>query len=182
MKKTAIYLLFFLLFISCKDDFIIDINSKKTSEKEFKITLTTNFPENTIFSITAERIYKRKNNGNYYGGVHYYSSEYGIKNGKLEFILKVNDSMWINNYNQYREDGNLNEFKNKKLTEIDYKSIKDSIEISVVYSPRFLFNQKSNVKKSLGENGENIKGKGTIKMDGIKVFEKSIKIFSKFEK
>jgi hypothetical protein len=173
MKKTIIYLLFFLLFISCKDDFIIDINSKKISKKEIKVTITTNFPENTIFSITAERIYKRKNNENYYGGTHYYSSEYGIKNGKLEFKLKINDSVWISNYNQYRKD--------EKLTEIDYKSIKDSIEISVVYSPKFLFNQKSNVKKILGENGENIRGKGTIKMDGIKVFEKSIKIFSKFE-
>ena len=181
MKKNTIYLLFFLLFISCKNDFIIDINSRKTSEKEFKVTISTNFPENTIFSITAERIYKRKNNENYYGGTHYYSSEHGIKNGKLEFILKVNDSMWINKYNLHRENEKLNKFKNNKLTEIDYKSIKDSIEISVVYSPRFLFNQKDNVKKILGENGENIRGKGTIKMDGIKIFEKSIKIFSQFE-
>jgi hypothetical protein len=35
--------------------------------------------------------------------------------------------------------------------------------------------------EALGEKGENIKGKGTIKIDGIKMFTKSIKIYSKFE-
>jgi hypothetical protein len=179
MKKIAIYLLPFLFFISCKDDFTIDINSQKISEKRIKTIITTNFPENTIFSISAERIYKRKNNPSYYGGLHYYSSEYGIKDGKIEFTFNVNDNEWINDYNKQREiELRLN---NKEFTEIDYKSIKDSIEISIIYSPKLLFNQEDNVKKILGNKGENINGKGTIEIKDIRMFKKSINIYDKFE-
>ena len=181
MKKIAIYLLPFFLFISCKDDLSIDISSKKISEKKINIIITTNFPENTIFSISAERIYKRKDNTDYYGGVHYYSSEYGVKNGLVEFTLNINDNEWIKDYNQHKEYITKKFPSNKEFTEIDLNSIKDSIEVSVVYSPEYLFNQKNNVLEILGEKGENIKGKGTIKIDGIKMFTKSIKIYSKFE-
>ncbi len=113
--------------------------------------------------------------------MHYYSSEYGIKNGKIEFTLNINDNKWIKNYNQRRESVNKRYPSNKEFTEIDFKSIKDSIEISIVYSPKLLFNQKNNVKKILGEKGENINGKGTIKIDDFKMFKKSIRIYSKFE-
>lgn len=181
MRKIAFYLLLLLIFTSCKNDFTVNINSEKISEKKIKIIITTNFPENTIFSISAERIYKKKDNSNYYGGIHYYSSKYGVKNGKIEFTFDINDNEWINYYNEQRDLQEKLRINNKDFTEIDYKSIKDSIEISIVYSPKLFFNQEDNVKKILGEKGENINGKGTIKIDGIKMFKKSIKIYSKFE-
>ena len=180
MKKIAIYLLFFSSFISCKDDFTININPKKKSEKKIETTITTNFPENTIFSITAERLYKRKNDSNVYGGTHFFSREFPVKNGMIEFSFEVNDSEWIKNYNQYREIEKKTNPSNKELTEIDYESIKDSLEISVFYNP--IFERNENVKKIVGENGKNLKGKGTIKLEDEKIFRVSKKIYWKFEK
>ena len=179
MRKIGIYLLLLLIFTSCKSYFTVNLNSEKISEKKIKTIITTNFPENTIFSISAERIYKRKKNPNYYRGIHYYSSEYGVKDGKIEFTFDINDKKWINDYNEQRE----RELRrnNKDFTEIDYKSIKDSIEISIIYSPKFLFNQEDSVKKILGNKGENINGKGTIKIEDIRIFKKSINIYNKFE-
>jgi hypothetical protein len=180
MKKIEIYLLLILIFTSCKSYFTVNVSTEKISEKKIKTIITTNFPENTIFSISAERIYKRKKNPNYYGGLHYYSNVDGVKDGKIEFTFEVNDNIWINNYNEHRE--RQLRMNNKEFTEIDYESIKDSIEISIFYSPKLLFSQEDNVKKILGNKGENINGKGTIKIDDVRIFKKSINIYNKFKK
>ena len=180
MKKIGIYLILILLLTSCKRDFEININPKKTSENKFKTVVETNFPENTIFSITVERLYKRKNNPNIYGGTHFFSREFPVKNGKVEFTFEVNDKKWIKDYNEYREGDKKNEFPNKELTEIDFNSIKDSLEISVFYNPSF--ERDENVKKIVGENGKNLNGKGTIKLENEKIFRKTKSIYKKFEK
>ena len=180
MKKIGIYLMLILLITSCKKDFEININPKKISENKFKTIIRTNFPENTIFAITVERLYKRKNNPNEYSGTHFFSREFQVKNGKVEFSFEVDDQKWIKYYDKYREDDKRNEFPNKELTEIDFKSIKDSLEISVLYNP--IFESDENVRKILGENGKKLSGKGTIKLEDEKIFRTAKKIYSKFEK
>jgi len=180
MRKIGIYLLMFSLLTSCKEDFTININPKKISEKKIRTVIKANFPENTIFSITAERLYKRKNNSNIYGGTHFFSREFPVKNGIIEFSFEVNDSQWIKYYNEYRESEKKINPSNKELTEIDYESIKDSLEISVFYNP--VFERSENVKKIVGENGMNLNGKGTIELENEKTFRVSKKIYWKFEK
>lgn len=180
MKNIGIYLILILLITSCKKDFEINITPKKISEKKIKTIIKTNFPENTIFSITVERLYRRINNVNIYGGTHFFSRELPVKNGKIEFSFEVNDKEWIKYYNEHREDDKRNEFPNKELTEIDFKSIKDSLEISVFYNP--IFERDENVKKILGENGKNLSGKGTIELENEKIFRIRKNIYSKFEK
>ncbi|QXP68467.1 hypothetical protein [Polaribacter sp. AHE13PA] len=180
MKNIGIYLILILLITSCKKDFKINITPKKISEKKFKTIIKTNFPENTIFSITVERLYQRKNNPNIYGGTHFFSREFPVKNGEIEFSFEVNDKEWIKYYNEHREDDKRNEFPNKELTEIDFKFIKDSLEISVFYNP--IFERDENVKKIIGENGKNLSGKGTIELENEKIFRITKSIYSKFEK
>jgi hypothetical protein len=180
MKKIGIYLLLILLSTSCKKDFEININPKKISDNKFKTIVETNFPENTIFSITVERLYKRKNNPNTYSGTHFFSREFPVRNGKVEFSFKANDKEWIKYYNQHREDDKEREFPNSELTGIDFESIKDSLEISVFYNP--IFERDENVKKIVGENGENLKGKGTIKLETENIFRVTKSIYNKFGK
>ena len=177
MKNLIIILLILTLFISCKNDLTINIEAQKINDKKVKTTITTNFPENTVFSITATRIYKRKNNPNYYSGVHYFSRELAVKNGIIEFSFDVNDKDWIDSYNNFRESENQFD---KELTEIDFKSIQDSLEISVFYEPRL--ERDYEVKKVLGEKGEKIRGKGTIEIDDYNVFNEKIKIYDRFER
>ena len=180
MRKIGIYLLLITLFTSCKDEFTISINPKKISKKEVRTVIKTNFPENTIFSITVERLFKRKNSLKVYSGTHFFSRELPVKNGKIEFYFEVNDNKWIMEDNEDREfEKNINSSKNY-LTEIDYESIKDSLEISVFYNP--VFEQNENVKKIIGENGKNLNGKGTIELEEEKIFRVSKKIYWKFEK
>jgi hypothetical protein len=179
MKNIGIYLILILLISSCKKDFEINITPKKISKNKFRTIIKTNFPENTIFSITVERLYRRKSNPNIYGGTHFFSREFPVKNGKIEFSFEVNDRKWIEYYNQHREDDKRNEFPNKELTEIDFKSIKDSLEISVFYNP--IFERDENVKKILGENGKQLSGKGTVELENEKIFRITKSIYSRFE-
>ncbi len=173
MKKTAFIIVILTLFTNCKSELIIQVKTQETNEKKVKAIITTNFPENTILSITAERIYQRKNDSNLYGGTHYYSRELAVKNGEIEFSFNVDDKKWIKNYNEYKK------FE-KGLNEIDFKSIKDSIEITIFYTPEF--ERDKNVAKILGKRGGNINGKGTFIFDDYKGFRKTIKIFSKFKR
>jgi hypothetical protein len=179
MKNIIITILILTLFIRCKDDYIIDIDIQNISDKKVQTIITTNFPENTVFSISAERLYKRKNDTNYYGGTLYYSMESAVKNGMIELSIDIDDKEWIDDYNDDIKFQKQLKIYNKKFAEIDYRSIKDSIEISVRYTA--IFEQDKNIKKILGEKGENLRGKGTINVEDYQIFRKAVTIYSKFE-
>jgi len=180
MKKIGIYFLFICLLISCKEDFEINIIPKKRAQNKIRTEIKTNFPENTIFSITAERLYKRKNNSKTYGGAHFFSREYPVKNGIIEFSFDINDTSWIESYNEYRTNEKERNSTNKELTEIDFESIQDSLQISVLYNSEFERDKK--IKDIIGENGSNLSGNGTIKLEECKIFLVSKKVYCKFEK
>ncbi|MDC1162495.1 hypothetical protein OAT18_03555 [Tenacibaculum sp.] len=155
MNKIGIY----FLIISCKKDFEINIISKKRVQNKIRAEIKTNFPENTIFSITAERLYKRKSGSKTYGGTHFFSREYPVKNGVIEFSFDINDTRWIESYNEYRKNEKERDSKNKELTEIDFESIQDSLQISVLYNSEFERDKK--VKDIIGGNGCNLSGNET---------------------
>ncbi|WP_422091717.1 hypothetical protein [Tenacibaculum ovolyticum] len=172
MNKIGIYFLFICLLISCKKDFEINIIPKKRVKNKIRTEIKTNFPENTIFSITAERLYKRKKNSKNYGGTHFFSRNYPVKNGIIEFSFEINDSRWIESYNEYRRNEKKLGSNNKELTEIDFESIQDSLQISVLYNSEFERDEK--VMGIIGKNGSNLSGNGTIERKNIFSFKKNL--------
>lgn len=169
----------FLLLISCQKEFRIDINTEKVSGNTIKTIIKTNFPEKTILTITAERLYRMKNNSNIYGGNHFFS-RIPVKNGMIEFSFAVDDGQWIREHNHYMEMDNNSNLSDTILTEIDYESIIDSLKISVFYNP--LFEVDENVMKIVGENGKNLNGRGTLEIEGTKVFRVSQNIHWEFDR
>ena len=187
MKIKLLLLLSIVTFISCnkkteetetkeKIEFKVDITTKNISENEIKSMIKTNFPENTPFTITVSRDYSRKNNNEKYAGQLYYSNSSLVKNNQLDFNFKTDDKKWLDEYEVLRkENGKFD----KTLTEIDKKTIKDTIEISILYTPKA--EQSETVKKIIGENGKNLIGKDVEKVSDFKVYNKTIKIYNKFK-
>ena len=154
----------------------VDIATEMVSETEIKTTIKTSFPENTSFTITASRDYKRKNSNEQYAADLYYSFSSIVKNGQIIFTFNPLDKSWIDKYEAIRKQNG--EF-DKTLTQIDKKSIKDTIEVSVLFTPKG--KQPQNVVKIIGVNGENLNGEGVETNDGgFKVYDKKIKFYSKF--
>ncbi|WP_298511033.1 hypothetical protein [uncultured Kordia sp.] len=184
MKKVSLLLFVTIILISCKEikykeevsNLNIEIKTEKISNQEIKTFITTNFPENTAFTITVSRDYKRQNNGEQYAGELYYTYNSNVKNSSIEFTFDIDDMKWINEYKKIQKQ---NAEFDKSLTDIDFSSIKDSIEINVLFTPKA--QQSNNVKELLGVNGENLKGKGTEDNGSFKIFTKTIKIYDKFK-
>jgi hypothetical protein len=64
-------------------------------------------------------------------------------------------------------------------TAIDRKTIKDTIEISILYTP---FNEQSEeIKSIIGAKGENLTGKDVEVFPEYKIYNKIIKIYNEFE-
>lgn len=154
----------------------VDILTEVISETEIETRVKTNFPENTSLTITASRDYKRKNSNEQYAAQLYYSFNSIVKNGLIAFSFNPIDNSWIDRYEELRKQNF--EF-DKSLTEIDRLSIKDTIEISVLFTPKK--DQPENVVKIIGENGEYLYGSDVeTNNGGFKIFRKEIKIYSKF--
>lgn len=187
MKIKLLILFSIITFISCnkkaetietkeKTEFEVNIVTENISENEIKSIVKTNFPENTPFTITVSRDYGRKNNNEKYAGQLYYSYNSFVKNNHLDFNFKVDDKKWLDEYETLRkENGKFD----KTLTEIDKKTIKDTLEISILYTPKA--EQSEDIKKIIGINGENLTGKDVEKVSDFKVYNKTIKIYNKFK-
>jgi ABC-type oligopeptide transport system substrate-binding subunit len=164
--------------ISEKNEFNpnIDISTETVSETEIKTTIKTNFPENTSLTISASRDYRRKKSNERYAIDLYYSFNSIVKDGQISFTFNPLDKSWIDEYNALRKQ---NGQFDKTLTEIDMKSIKDSIEISVLYTPKG--KQPENVKAIIGVDGENLSGINVeTTRQGFKTYRMSKVIYSKF--
>ena len=162
-----------------KKEFIpnVDISTENVSEHEIKVIINTNFPENTSLSIRAGRDYKRTNRNEQYN-IDLYNSNNTIveKNAPITFSFNPNDNSWLDEYDELRR---TNWEFDKTLTEIDMKSIKDSIEISVLYTPKG--KQPENVKAIIGVDGENLNGTNVeTTRQGFKTYRMSINFYSKF--
>lgn len=157
-------------------EFKVDVKTEKISKNEFQSTITTNFPENTPFTITVSRDYRRKNNDEQYAGQFYYSYNSLVKNNQLKFNFKIDDQKWIKEYEDIVKE---NEKFDESLTEIDKKTIKDTIEISILYTP--LSEQSEEIKSLIGAKGENLTGKDVEVFSEYKIFNKIIKIDNKFK-
>ena len=184
MKIKLLQLLLIATFISCnkktetydKTEFKVNITTENISENEIKAIVKTNFPENTPFTITVSRDYSRKNNDEKYAGQLYYSYNSLVKNNQLDFNFKIDDKKWLDEYENLRtENGKFD----KTLTEIDNKTIKDTLEISIIYTPKS--EQSEDIKKIIGANGENLTGNDVEKVSDFKTYNKKIKIYNKFK-
>lgn len=181
MKKQIIYISAILALISCKEtkekvDYNISIDAKKIEPKTIQTKIKTNFPENTAFTITASRDYKRENNPENYSIDLYYAFNSLVKNGSIEFNFDPADKKWLD---EYKEIQKQNGESDKTLTDIDISSIKDTIEISVLYTPKAEQNQE--LKKIFGENGENLIGVNVEDNGKFKTFKKTIKIYDQYD-
>lgn len=153
------------------------ITTENTSGNEIKATIKTNFPENTSLTITASRDYKRKDRDEQYAADLYYSFSSIVKDGQITFNFNPNNNSWIDEYEALRKQNG--EF-DKTLTEINRKSIKDTIEITVLFTPKG--KQPESVINVLGANGENLNGDEVeTNNGGFKVYDKKIKFYHKFQ-
>lgn len=186
MKTKIIVLISILTLASCNEkkeieEFKIDVKTEKISENNYKVNIKTNFPENSSFIIDVERMYCRKDNIEKYSGSLYSNFSSLVKNGEINFEFKVDDKEWINDYKKYQAE---NASTDATITDIDFETIKDTIELSILYTPMHEKNKgnKGN-KEVIGENGEFLKGEGvqTHKSESFKIFRKLIKIYNKFE-
>lgn len=164
-------------------EFKVDVKTEEISKNEFQSLITTNFPENTPFTITVSRDYRRKNNDEQYAGQFYYSYRSLVKNNQLKFNFKIDDKKWIKEYeNTVKEYEDMTkEYKEtyESLTEIDRKTIKDTIEISILYTP--LVEQSEEIKSLIGAKGENLTGKDVEVFSEYKIYNKIIKIYNEFK-
>lgn len=181
MKKKFIYLSAIFALISCsepkeKKDYNIQIETKKIDPQTIHTKIKTNFPDNTPFTITASRDYKRENSSENYSIDLFYSYKSIVKNGSIEFNFDPTDKQWLNEYKELQKQNG--EF-DKTLTNIDIQSIKDTIEISVLYTPKA--EQNNDLKKLFGEKGENLKGVNVEDNGNFKIFRKTIKIYDKYD-
>ncbi len=200
MKKKLILFLCTVLIISCNkkidkidkiensenkkiSEFKVDVKTEEISKNEFQSTITTNFPENTAFTITVSRDYRKKNNDELYAGQIYYSYRSLVKNNQLKFNFKIDDKKWIKEYEdeikEYESLPKDNSEMDELYTAIDRKTIKDTIEISILYTP---FNEQSEeIKSIIGAKGENLTGKDVEVFPEYKIYNKIIKIYNEFK-
>jgi hypothetical protein len=164
-------------------EFKVDVKTEEISKNEFQSLITTNFPENTPFTITVSRDYRRKNNDEQYAGQFYYSYRSLVKNNQLKFNFKIDDKKWIKEYEDTVKEYEdmTKEYKEtyESLTEIDRKTIKDTIEISILYTP--LVEQSEEIKSLIGAKGENLTGKDVEVFSEYKIYNKIIKIYNEFK-
>ena len=162
-------------------DFKIVIKTENISENEIRVTINTNFPENTPFTITVARGYSRKNNPAEYAGQLYYSYASYVKDGEINFNFSVDDEKWMDEYYQIKKQ---NESYDNRFTDIE--TIKDTLEINVLYTPKS--EPSKEIKDIIGENGEHLKGAEVDKVEmnegtsDFYVFDKTIKLYNKLKK
>lgn len=151
----------------------MEIKTKKMSNQTIEVEVETNFPENTLFTVSASRDYKRKQNSERYSGELYYSYNSKVKDGLIHFTFKTDDQKWIKEYKELQKKYKKND---KSLTDI--YSIKDTIEINILFTPKV--KQSKNVEKFIGENGEKLKGDDVEDNGDFKTFSRTVKIYDKY--
>lgn len=193
MRRTLIFCFIALALFSCDgtnegkeepsgkgaeiSEFKVDIQTERIKNGEYKVIVKTNFPDETKLYISAKREYKRKNNDEIYAVDLYSNSNSIVKNGIIEFSFNIDDSDYINEYKDYQKQ---NGKYDNTLTDIDFSTMKDSIEVSVLFTPKA--KQSSTTVLVAGENGEKLSGEGVENHSGFKILRKSVLIFDKYKK
>jgi len=133
-------------------EYFINLSAVKINDNEIKINIETDFPDGTNFLVSVGRIhYLQGESEEYFGEI--FDKDFSVNQGKIETIVKVNDSGWYNEHQRL-----------VKALPDDIKpisKISDNINISVLYSAART--QTNDVKKILGTRGEFITGKGVDK-------------------
>jgi len=154
-------------------EYFVDLDITKLGDRKVKINIKTNFPEGTNMLVDATRIYYEKGKEEKYSG-DIFSRDISVKEGTIETIFTVNDSLW---YNKYYKDA-------KKFSGIiDYPGIgkiSPEVEVSVLFSPRR--DQPEKILKTLGQNGEFIKGLGAEKSTSFTTYRVSKLVDIPFKK
>lgn len=174
-----LFIILVILTFGCSEPFNpkVEISLGPPSEKEIQVKAETNFPENTSLTITASREYKRQGSDVIYSTSYYSSIHTRVKNGQVSFSFDPTDKGWIKEYEKLR---NSNGYFDKTLTEIDYNTIKDTIEISILFTPKG--ENPENVVKVVGVDGKNLKGDGVeIVNREFKIYNKTLKFFHKYD-
>jgi hypothetical protein len=133
-------------------EYFINLFAVKISDNEIKISIETDFPNGTNFLVSVGRIHYLQGESEEYSG-EIFDKDFSVDQGKIETIVKVNDSGWYNEH-----------LRLVKALPNDIKPISkilESINISVLYSAART--QTNEVKKILGTRGEFITGKGVDK-------------------
>lgn len=133
-------------------EYFINLSALKINGDEIKISIETNFPDGTNFLVSVGRIHYLQGVSEEYSG-EIFDKDFSANQGKIETIVKVNDSEWYNEHQRL-----------VKTLPDDIKpisKISESINISVLYSAART--QTEDVKKILGTRGEFIAGKGVDK-------------------
>jgi len=143
-------------------EYFINLDIVKLDSRKIKIDITTNFPDGTNFFVDVSRTYQEKGKSETYSG-EMFNKDIAVKNGKIQVESFINDSIW---FNKYYEDA-------KKFGHLmDYPGVgkvSPNVRIWVLFSPRR--NQRSNILKILGKNGEFIEGSGATKGSAHTSFE-----------
>lgn len=133
-------------------EYVINLSSVKINDNEIKISIKTDFPDGTNFLVSVGRIHYLQGVSEEYSG-NIFDKDFSVNQGKIETILKVNDSEWYNEHQRL-----------VKALPDDIKpisKISDNINIQILYSAART--QTNDVKKILGTRGEFIAGKGVDK-------------------
>lgn len=138
--------------VSKLKEYIVNLSADKTGSKEIKITIETDFPDGTNFLVSVGRIHYLQGESEEYSG-KIFDKDFSVNHGKIETIVKVNDSDW------YNEHQSLVKALPDDIKPIS--KISDNLNISVLYSAARA--QTNDVKKILGTRGEFITGKGVDK-------------------
>jgi hypothetical protein len=133
-------------------EYFINLSTTKTSESEIRISIETNFPDETNFLVSVDRIHYLQGESEKYSG-EIFDKDYSVNQGKIETSVKINDSGW------YNEHQSLVKALPDDIKPIS--KISESINISVLYSAART--QTEAVKRVLGSRGEYITGKGVDK-------------------
>lgn len=143
-------------------EYFIDLDIVKLDSRKIKIDIATNFPDGTNLFVDVSRTYQEKGKSETYSG-EMFNKDIAVKNGKIQVESIINDSIW---YNKYYEDakkfGHLMEYPG-------VGKVSANVGVWVLFSPRR--DQRSNILKILGKNGEFIKGSGATKGSAYTSFE-----------
>lgn len=128
-------------------EYELNLKVIKVAAREVKIDVTTNFPDDTILSVSVYRLYDIK----YVGKI--FDTPANVRKGKVQITVPIMDS-WHTEYM-------ANQRKLGKELFSDIIIISDDVTVRVGYYPAWQKNLK--IKKILGDKGQFVKGKGTEK-------------------
>lgn len=154
-------------------DYSMTLNVEKSAARQIEIHLQTNFPESTVILVNVKRIYYQKGEKDEYAG-EIFSKKIPVKDSKIDLVVDVNDTKWYTEYHRKAE-----KFKGLGIfSGID--RVLPQIEVWALFTPRG--QQPADVLKTLGKNGEYIKGNGAKRSGNFTTYEISKFIDVPFKK